>query len=273
MVEEIVVATVLHAAAVDGEAVVGLSHDLALIGPRSGDLVGCGVGPVLGHTAGGIFEVVLAVALVWPRGFLEVGVAIVVLMRSEGFLVLHVDRHFTAREGCHVLVQPDVPEVVVAIEEVSLPVVVDDDGGINLEPSLYKWLFNRILIRSGGVVGHGDANAGISLSLDGGGDIPVPLAVALNTLAGPAVVALLGPGGERGGGQRCAAIGPVHHVDSAIEQPVLHGEVVVHGLVLVVVYEEIECVTMHVWRRVGRIAVADNGVLRMEIPTPRASRT
>ena len=64
-----------------------------------------------------------------------------------------------------------------------------------------------------------------------------------------------------GRGQRRAAIGPVHHIHGTVEQPVLHGEVVVDGLVLVVVHEEVESVAVHVRGRVGGVAVTDNRVL------------
>ena len=265
MVEQVVVALVLHCAAVNGKAVVGQPHYLALIRPRAGYLVGRRVGPVFGHAAGGILQVVLAITLVNPRGLLEVGlrraVVVVALEGAEGLLVLGLHLPLAARNGGHRLRQLRIPQVVIAIEEVRLTVVVDHHRGVDLEPSLHQRFADRVAVGSGGVVGHGHTDTGIGLALDGGRHIPVPLAITLYALAGPAVVVLLGPGREGGRRQRRAAIGPVYHVDSAVEQPVLHGEVAVQGLVLVMVDEEVERVAVNIRCRVGRIAVADGRVL------------
>ena len=48
------------------KTVVGLTQYLALVGPGTRSLVGCGVGPMLRNATGGILQVVLAVALVDP---------------------------------------------------------------------------------------------------------------------------------------------------------------------------------------------------------------
>ena len=90
-------------------------------------------------------------------------------------------------------------------------------------------------------------------------------------MAGPAVVVLFGPCREGGGGQWRAAIGPVHHIDGRIEQPVLHGEVAIQRLVLVVVNEEVERVAMHIGCGVRRITVMDDGALCLNGHCPQAA--
>ena len=217
VVEQIVVALELNRTAVNGETIVGLSHHLALIGPRSGNFVGCGVGPMFGHTACGILQIVLPITFVDPRSLLEVGlrraVVVIALVGTKGFLILCLDLNLATRNGRHRLREFGIPQHVVAIEEVGLSVIINHDRGVNFEPSFYQRLPDRVTVRPCGIVGHSHADTGIGLTLDGGRYIPVPLAVTLYALAGPAVVILLGPSRKGGRGQRRATIRPVHHVD------------------------------------------------------------
>ena len=265
VVEHIVVTFVFHTATVNGKTVVCLTHNLALIGPWPCNLVGGGISPVFRYATSGIFQIILTIALVNPRCLLEVGlwctVVVVTLERSEGSLVLRLHLYLTAHDGNHRLGQPRVPQHVVAIEQVGLSVVVNHHRRVNLEPPFHQWFANGVLIGTSRRVRHCHPDTWICLTLDGGGHIPIPLAIALDALACPAVVVLLGPFREGRGSERCTTIGPVHHIDSAIEQPVLHGEIAVDGFVLVVVNEEVERVTMHVRCWVGCVTIVDDGVL------------
>ena len=226
---------------------------------------------MLRHAAGGIRQVIGVAPLREPGTFLiayhhlflaAVGPVGFHRFRAEGNRLVEAGDFLPAvREGDHVVPQAAVPAALVAPEEPGRAVIVDEDGRVDEREPGRERPADGVGVRPFRPVRdrHGEGvRPGRRL---GQAHVPVPLPVPLHGLRGPGAVPLEGPR-ERGRGHGGAEIGPVDHVLRAVQQPVLHLEV--HGIVLVVVHEQIHLVPVHIGRRVGREGGADDGILRQE---------
>ena len=179
-------------------------HDFALVCPGPQRLLARGVGDMLGNAAGSIEQVVEAAAFHQPRPF---GVAVLVFhgrvalfhvgcaeaLCSEAdtsHFPLFVDSVLLADSSLqahHVFIEQSVIEMWVAPVEVSLPVVVNPDGRVDVVPFavVEERLADGVPERTCRRVGHGYADGHASGQLGVGADVPVILAVALDGLCGP----------------------------------------------------------------------------------------
>ena len=149
----------------------------------------------------------MAIAFIEPRAFL--------IVRD-----MWQFRHLTGQR-CHVLAQLSPEGVGVAPVHISLSVIVGKYRGVDIIPVAlvpYQRFAKGILegtIRRVGLE-HPDA-----MSVQRG--IEVVLAVALHGLDGPGTILTTAPGEVLQRGDS-AMLGPVHHVGSTPQQPVVHKE-------------------------------------------------
>ena len=223
---------------------------------------------MLRHTARSIHGIVGAVALGHPRSFLVLRHHPVLADRPVHLrlqfaetLRISIAWHFaiSVLERYHIFVQPSVPEALVAPEEVGRAIVVDEDRRVDVSEAHSQRLTQGIHVGSLRFVGHSHSQRILALSRVAA-HVPVPLPVSFHSLCCPRLVALLRPF-ERRRAHRCSQIGPVHHVRSREEQPVLHLEG--RGVILVMIHKQIHLVPMHVRCRVGRIDRSNHRVLRL----------
>ena len=165
------------------------------------------------------------------------------------------------RERDHVVSQAAVPATLVAPEQPGRAVIVDEDGRVDEREPGRERSADGVGVRPFGPVRDRHSEGVAPGRRLGQAHVPIPFSVPLHGLRRPGAVALEGPR-ERGRGHGRPEVGPVHHVFRAVQQPVLHLEV--HGVIFVVVHEQVHFVPVHVGRRVGRERSTDDGILRQK---------
>ena len=254
MVEEETAPLEVDKAGMVGERrIVTLVHDDATPGPRTRRGITRGVRNLFGHAVGGINHVILLAALVNPRTF---GVLGILSVRSE--TTAHVGHLDIAIERNHVFLEFGIIKLRVAPIEVSLSVVVNPYGRIDVVPVRPRKVLavQSILERAFGPVGHGHVD-GATTAGRFHGHVVVVLAVTAHHLRRPVTV-LLGISAkvlvckdER------ATVGPVHHIGRAGNAPTVHGKEVA---AFVVASVHADRITEHDRSRVRRIIGLDNRI-------------
>ena len=251
MVEHVVVTLVVDVSSVYGDAVGDTVHYLAAVFPRSVDRGSGGIGHELRDTSSRINRIISAVALAYPRTFFvgshvydpsqrpfcprderteSLGIGV-----SGDFLV-------SVLEGYHVVVKLTVEEALQAPEQPCRAVVIYPYRRIDETVAVAEGTADGVLPRALGIVcdSHGEA---LAVAACHAAAVPVPFAVPLDGLGRPGAVSLKRPA-ESGGGHRGPKVGPVDHVFSTEQHPVLH--LVIRGVIFVVVHEHVKLAVMYV---------------------------
>ena len=221
----------------------GMRHDIALVIPRTSGGVAHSIPDALGAASGGERHIIILAMFVEPRTFL------VVLDFGVG--------HDGAFRVDHVLFELDHVEFRVAPVHVSLAVVVNPNGGVDVVPVFalpHKLAVQRVLEGAVRAVRYEHRDA---VTVDGA--VHVPFAVALDDLFRPCAVVGIVPLEIAEGCDR-AVIRPVDHVGRRVQEPVVHHETV--GVVVIVGRVEVHRVAVHVWGRVRRVFRCDYRMLR-----------
>ena len=176
---------------------------------------------------------------------------------TEGFF-RHIQTSQLATIGNHVAVQLQIITLRIAPHQPGLPVVVYQDGWVDMVPrTVFEEGFSDgILERTGWRVAYSHADGHTVGNLAMGTDIPIELSVAFYCLCCPGTV--IGPR-ETLQSQGRAVVGPVYHIHSRIDTPLLHPEEI--GSVLVVAGIDIHATVMNHRCRVAGKPSLYKGVL------------
>jgi len=250
------VSLIVNNAAVVGEAASLRGHDDPTVSPGTGGPGSRRIGDILRDTVCRIQQVVHISTPVEPRP-LNVHPAAVRLGAEA--LGSHVHLGDAAGVRDHILVELDVVGIRVAEIQVSLTVIVNEDGWVDEGPvRSAERLSQSVLEGADRGVRHGHADSTSAAVFRHDGNVHIELSVTLDTLSCPGGI-LAGPlkGRLR---QYSAVVSPVLHIRGREALPVGHD--VVLSAVSVVAGVHIEHAVIHKWSRVRGVAGLDERVVR-----------
>ena len=234
-------------------------HQHTTVLPRACRAFAHGITEVLRYGASRPQQIIQILALVQPRPFfIERRTLGHVALTFAKRLLHHRDTDDVTTVGNHVFVQFHIITKRISPIEISLPVVIHKDRGVDVSPfALRQRLSQRVVERAIRTVCHGYSDS-TSPRFHRHGHVSIELASALHALHGPSITFRPRECFVR---QYRSVVGPVHHVGGSIKLPIQHFEPISLCIVLVMGRIKEHGVIVHHRRGVGRVLGLDNGIL------------